>query len=183
MSESEVWKDITGYEGLYMISNKGNVYSVRRRDSRGIKCGGRILKPRYSGNGYLQVDLRNNGKRKTKYIHRLVTEAFIPNPESLPQINHIDEVKDNNNVENLEWCDSMYNNNYGTKIERLSKKVKAVNAKTGETITFNSTAEAERKGYSRGGVSTACRGVYKDNNTGKLIGDGHTYRGHRWSYE
>ena len=68
------------------------------------------------------------------------------------------------------------------KSKDLVKKVKAVNAKTGETITFNSAAEAERKGYSRGGVSAACRGVYKDNKTGKLIGDGHTYRGHRWSY-
>ena len=182
MTESEIWKDVVGFEGLYKVSNKGNVFSVGRRDSRGRKLGGRILKPTHTRNGYLKVDLHNNGKRKTKHIHRLVTEAFIPNPESLPQINHIDEVKDNNNIENLEWCDSMYNNNYGTKIERLSKKVRAVNAKTGETITFNSTAEAERKGYSRGGVSAACRGVYNTID-GKLGGDGHTYRGHRWSYE
>ena len=182
MSESEVWKDITGYEGLYMISNKGNVYSVRRRDSRGIKCGGRILKPRYSGNGYLQVDLRNNGKRKTKYIHRLVTEAFIPNPESLPQINHIDEVKDNNNVENLEWCDSSYNINYGTRTERVSKKVRAVNVETGEIVTFSSVKEAEKKGYYN--ISQACRGAYKSGKTGKLIGgDGRTYKGHKWSYD
>ena len=74
MTENEVWKDVVGYEGLYKVSNKGNVFSVGRRDSRGVKRGGIILKPRYSGNGYLQVDLRNNGKRKTKYIHRLVTE-------------------------------------------------------------------------------------------------------------
>ena len=140
MTENEIWKDVVGFEGLYKVSNKGNVFSVERLNSRGRKCGGLTLKPRYVGNGYLYVDLHNNGKRESKYIHRLVTEAFIPNPESLPQINHIDEVKDNNNIENLEWCDSMYNNNYGTKIERLSKKVKAVNVKTGETITFNSTA-------------------------------------------
>ena len=142
MTESEIWKDVVGFEGLYKVSNKGNVYSVRRRDSRGIKCGGRRLKPTHTRNGYLKVDLHNNGKRKTKHIHRLVTEAFIPNPESLPQINHIDEVKDNNNVENLEWCDSSYNINYGTRTERVSKKVRALNVETGEVVTFNSTAEA-----------------------------------------
>ena len=182
MTESEVWKDIVGYDGLYKVSNKGNVYSVIRKDSRGVKHGGIILKPRYSGNGYLQVDLRNNGKRKTKYIHRLVTEAFIPNPESLPQINHIDEVKDNNNVENLEWCDSMYNNNYGTRLERLSKKLRATNIKTGEVVTFNSRIEAGRKGYNTSAISKACRGTYKAR-TGKLVGgDGRTYKGYRWEY-
>ena len=182
MTESEVWKDVVGFEGFYQISDKGNIYSVERRDSRGNKCGGRALRPVYNIDGYLQVNLYRNGVPKRKFIHRLVAEAFIPNTNGFPQVNHRDEVKDNNNVENLEWCTSKYNNNHGTRIERLSKKVRAVDIKTGEVVTFNSTREAGRKGYRSSKVSMACRGVYR-NASGKLIGDGRTYKGHRWSYE
>ena len=186
MTESEIWKDVVGYDGYYQVSDRGNVRSVTRKDSIGRKIGGRILKPRYNRGGYLLINLCKNGKVRTKLIHRLVAEGFIPNPESLPQINHIDEVKDNNNVENLEWCTSKDNINHGTSIERRikaqSKKIRAVNIKTGEVFTFNSTAEAGRKGFNSGGVSSASRGAYKDSKTKELIGDGHTYRGYRWSY-
>ena len=185
MTESEVWKDIKGFEGFYKVSNKGNIYSVNRRDSRGIKCGGRALKPAYTKAGYLKVVLCKNGMRYYKMLHRLVAETFIPNPNNFPQVNHLDEVKDNNNVSNLEWCTSKHNNNHGTARKRAaqktSKKVIAVNVETGEVITFNSTQEAERKGYSSGGVSQACRGVYKNAN-GKLIGRGRLYKGHKWYY-
>ena len=188
MTENEVWKDVLGYEGLYKVSDRGNVHSVVRKDSIGRECGGRILKPNYDKDGYPNVNLCNNGKVKTKKIHRLVAEAFLPNPNNYPEVNHRDEVKDNNNVENLEWCDTRYNLNYGTARKRAakktSKKVRAVNVKTGEVLSFNSTMEAGRKGYDQGGVAKACMGVYKDNRTGRLIGgDGRTYRGHRWSYE
>ena len=187
MTESEIWKDVVGYEGFYQVSNKGNVRSVERRDSRGHRRGGRILKPTYDTDGYLRVTLCKNGKHKTKKVHRLVAEAFIPNLESLPHVNHMDEVKDNNELSNLEWCTHKYNMNYGTLIERASrarsKKVKAINIKTGEVLTFNSTQEAECKGYSNGNVAKACRGVYKAS-TGKLVGgDGRTYKGFRWHYE
>lgn len=187
MNESEVWKDVVGYEGFYKVSNKGNVYSVDRRGLQGYGRRGRILKPGYTSRGYLQVTLSKNGKTKTKTVHRLVAEAFLANPNGLTQVNHRDENKVNNNVENLKWCDSMYDMNYGTRTERLararSKKVRAVNTKTGEVVEFNSTTEAGRKGYHQGIVSMACRGVYKDN-YGKLIGgDGHKYRGFRWYYE
>ena len=185
MSESEVWKEITGYEGLYMISDKGNVHSVERRDSMGRKCGGRTLTPSYDKDGYLKVVLCKNGMMYHKRLHRLVAETFIPNPNNFPQVNHIDEVKDNNNVNNLEWCTSKYNNNHGTRNERRvqaqSKKVRAVNIKTGEVLTFSSANEAMRKGYSQ--TSLACRGVYKSPNGNLIGGDGRTYRGHRWSYE
>ena len=185
MSEGEIWKDIAGYEGLYKVSNKGNVYSVERKDSMGRKWGGRTLKPMHDKNGYLTVALYENGLGKNKKIHRLVSEAFLPNPNNYPEVNHIDEVKDNNNVNNLEWCTREYNINHGTSIERSaqarSRKVRAVNVETGEVVKFNSTREAKRKGYTQEYVSSACRGVYK-NDSGKLIGDGHTYRGYRWSY-
>ena len=181
MSEGEIWKDVVGYEGIYKVSDRGNVFSAVRRDSNGRKCGGRIMKPIQSIGGYLRISLYKNGVEKRKLVHRLVAEAFIPNPENHPAINHRDEVKTNNELSNLEWCDARYNNNYGTRTERVSKKVRAVNVETGEVLTFNSTQEAVRKGYSSGPVSRACRGVYKTVR-GKLIGDGHTYRGHRWYY-
>ena len=187
MNESEIWKDVAEYEGFYQVSNKGNVRSVARKDSRGHRCGGRILKPKYDRYGYLHVALYKNGKSKAKTVHRLVAEVFLPNPENSPQVNHMDEVKDNNELSNLEWCTHKYNMNYGTQIERAaqarSKKVKAVNIKTGEVVTFKSTVEAERKGYSNGNVSSACKGAYKASN-GKLIGgDGRTYKGFRWYYD
>ena len=186
MTESEVWKDVKDYEGLYQVSDRGNVFSVERIGLNGRKIGGRILKPSDRGNGYLRVDLYNDGKVKTKQVHRLVTEAFIPNPKKLPHVNHKDENPTNNELSNLEWCDAGYNNNYGTRIERVvqiqSKKVRAVNIENGEVIRFKSTMEAGSKGYDQGTISKACRGLYKSN-AGKLIGDGRTYRGHRWYYE
>ena len=174
MTESEVWKDVAEYEGFYQVSNRGDVRSVARRDSIGRKRGGRILKPTYDKDGYSRVSLYKNGIVKIKRTHRLVAEAFIPNANGFSQVNHRDEVKDNNNVENLEWCDSKYNINYGTRTERLSKKVRAVNVETGEVVTFNSTREAERKGYNTSAVSQASRGIYHG---------GNLYRNHRWSYK
>ena len=182
MTESEVWKDVVGFEGLYKVSDEGDVYSVERRDSRGHRCGGRILKPKCDRDGYLMVNLYKNGKYKTKKVHRIVAEAFIPNPKGFLEINHKDENKSNNELSNLEWCTREYNINYGKRTEKVSKKVRAINIKTGEVLTFNSIRGAGRKGYDQGGVAKACKGVYKAGN-GKLIGDGRTYKGYRWSYE
>ena len=187
MTESEVWKDVVGFEGLYRVSDKGKVHSVARKDSIGRKCGGRMLTPRYDKDGYLRVTLHKNGKHKTRFIHRLVAGAFVPNPNGYSEINHRDENKVNNYANNLEWCTREYNNNYGTRSERSgqaqSKKVKAINIETNEVITFNSTVEVGCKGYDQGGVAKACRGVYKGR-AGKLVGgDGRTYKGYRWSYE
>ena len=184
MSEGEVWKDVVGYEGIYQVSNKGNVYRVEWIGARGRECGGRALKPSYDKDGYFKVVLCKNGMMYHKRVHRLVAEAFIPNPNGLPQVNHIDEVKDNNNVENLEWCTSKYNSNHGTSIERRvqaqSKKVKAVNIETGEVLTFNSASEARRNGYHK--ASQASRGVYKSPNGNLIRGDGRTYKGYKWYY-
>ena len=183
MNENEVWKDVVGYEGLYQVSDRGNVFSVERIGVNGRKIGGRMLKPSYTRGGYLRLTLYKNGIMKSKYIHRLVLEAFVENPNNLPEVNHLDEVKDNNELSNLEWCDSSYNSNYGTRIERVSKKVRAVNVETGEVLVFSSTVEAGSKGYSRGRVSDACRGAYRSATTGKLIGgNGRTYKGFKWYY-
>lgn len=184
MSEGEVWRDVVGYEGLYKVSDRGNVFSVERLNSQGSKCGGSTLKPSHT-RGYPKVTLYKNGERKHKYVHRLVTEAFIPNPENHTEVNHLDEVKTNNELSNLEWCDARHNSNYGTRIERIvkktSKKIRAVNVETGEVLTFSSTVEAWREGYSN--ADKACRGVYSTLN-GKLIGDdGRTYRGYKWYYQ
>lgn len=109
----EVWKDIEGYEGLYQVSSWGRVRSVFRyyKILRGLK----------TTNGYLRVALCKNGKTKFHSVHRVVAQAFIPNPQNKPQVNHIDENKDNNHVENLEWCTAKENTNHGTHNLRVSK--------------------------------------------------------------
>jgi len=109
----EIYKNITGYEGIYYISNKGNVKSKKRKiDS--------ILKPRKSNCGYLRIFLCKNKSHKQYTIHRLVAEAFIPNLENKPQVNHIDGIKINNFVENLEWVTSSENTTHSFRV--LNKK-------------------------------------------------------------
>ena len=121
----EEWRPIEGYEGLYEVSNTGQVRSVDRYDNRNCFRKGKVLSPIKDTNGYLKVNLYCNGKNKKCLVHRLVTEAFLPNPDGLPQVNHKDEDKTNNSVDNLEWCDSKYNNNYGTaRIRSRDTKIK-----------------------------------------------------------
>ena len=116
MNNEEIWKDIIGYEGLYQVSSLGRVRSLDRFYYRLHK--GKVLSPTKDRYGYLTVTLNCNGKSKTIKIHRLVAQAFIENPDNLPQVNHKDEVKSNNCVDNLEWCSAKYNNNFGTRQER-----------------------------------------------------------------
>ena len=108
-------KDIKGYEGIYGITSCGRVWSYRRK---------RSLEPGTNRYGYLYVNLHKDGKAKSYVIHRLVAEAYIPNSENLPQVNHKDENKANNCLQNLEWCDCKYNNNYGTRNEKVSNSLK-----------------------------------------------------------
>lgn len=117
----EIWKPIKGYENLYWISNEGRVWRPSHVDTIGRTKKGRVLRASVSRNGYEKVGLTKDGAKTTKLVHRLVGEAFLENPENLPMINHKDENKRNNNVENLEWCDSTYNNNYGTSNYRQAR--------------------------------------------------------------
>lgn len=115
----KVWKDIAGFEGLYQISINGDVKSLARMRSDGRPCKERILKVCIQPNGYANVCLHKDGAQYHKLIHRLVAEAFLPNPEGLPQVNHRDECKQNNHKDNLEWCSAKYNLSYGTRGKRL----------------------------------------------------------------
>ena len=99
---SEYWKDISGYEGIYQVSNKGRIKSLERKVWNYTKPE-RILKPNSKPNGYLQVNLSNGGEARHAYVHRLVAQTFLPNPCGLPEVNHIDFDKTNNCVGNLEW--------------------------------------------------------------------------------
>ena len=115
----EIWKPVVGYEGLYEVSSYGRVRSLDRYDSRNHFCKGKILKLQTAGRGYLSVELSSNGKTKKFLVHRLVAEAFITNPDNLPEVNHINEDKTNNRVDNLEFCNHKYNVNYGTRTDRM----------------------------------------------------------------
>lgn len=127
----ELWKDIPGFENDYQVSNLGRVKSKDRiilvcdttLYNRHLKS--KILKQGLT-KGYPSVSLHIEKKIKIVYVHRLVALAFIPNPYNLPQINHKDENPKNNCVDNLEWCDSKYNNNYGTKNARGSANMKGI---------------------------------------------------------
>lgn len=128
----EIWKDIDGYEGLYQVSNLGNVRSLNYRGHGYIRC----LVPKCNNRGRLWVELKRNGAKKPMQIHRLVATAFLPNPKNLPLVNHRDENPKNNTALNLEWCTASYNAKYSwnlhperykrtfkygeTKIEQLS---------------------------------------------------------------
>ena len=164
MENNEVWKDIKDYEGHYQVSDKGRVKSVKFGKER-------ILSIRRFKFGYLLVTLWKNHKMKTFTIHRLVAQAFLTNLQNLPQINHKNEDKTDNKVDNLEWCDVKYNNNYGTRIKRITekningKRSKPViqYTKTGEFIKeWKSTHDIERNlGYSQSHISSCCLGKRK----------------------
>lgn len=126
--EEEIWKDIPGYEGLYQVSSKGNIVSVNYNHTGKRK----IRIPRMDRGGYLYVNLHNKGTTKTFKVHRLVAITFIPNNANLPQINHKDENKLNNNVENLEWCNSSYNNSYGSRPRKVLDSHKRNGSKNAE---------------------------------------------------
>ena len=113
----EIWKDIIGFEGMYQISNYGNVKSLKKKKQHSDY----LLKPFFIKNGYLKTQLSKNNVCYRPLIHRLVAMHFIDNPNNYKEVNHKDENKTNNRVDNLEWCDRKYNVNYGTAKLREAK--------------------------------------------------------------
>lgn len=162
----EQWRDISDFEGLYQISSHGRINSLINQ---------KVMKPRLKKNGYLQIGLYKKGEYKTFTLHRLVAMAFIPNPDMLPYVNHKDENKQNNNVENLEWCTPSYNLHCGSALDKLSKATRnRPNYKKGIKKVFQyslegvfiaeypSVNEASRQtGIKQGTISSNCLGTSK----------------------
>lgn len=157
----EKWKDIKGYEGLYKVSNLGRVKSLERFDRIGRKIEGKILKA-IKDKGYLFVHLYKDKTKKKCRIHRLVAETFIPNPLNKETVNHKDENKENNNVENLEWMTVSENLNYGTHYERMaktkSKPIYGINMETGGILEYSSAMDAEKSGFNNSHIISCCKG-------------------------
>lgn len=173
--QNEIWRDAVGYEGLYEVSNFGRVRSLNYNHTGRVQ----VLKLKKGTHGYLEVDL-HGVKHKYYRVHRLVAQAFLPNPDNLPIVNHKDEVKENNfvfikedgsvdfNKSNLEWCDGPYNDNYGTRNERISKAM--TNGKLAKRVAqytldgklvkiWESLSEIARQtGWSKGNISQCCLG-------------------------
>ena len=152
---TEIWRDIEGYEGLYQVSNKGRVKSLYKGSER-------ILKLHDDGRGYLKAHLTKENTSKHIRVHRLVAQTFIPNLYNKPQVNHLDENKKNNCVDNLEWTTAKENSNYGSRNERLSRKILQY-SKSGDFIReWKSAAEVERVlGIDPSHIKDCCKGRYK----------------------
>lgn len=166
---SEEWKDIEGYEGLYQVSTFGRIRSCNRTIETSLnvrRYTGRIIKQQ-EHKGYLSVMLSNTGTQTRMPVHRIVAKAFIPNPDNLPEVNHKDENPSNNAVYNLEWCDRLYNANYGTAMERMAQKrsvaVEQYDIKGNYINSYRSTREAARAlgKNSNGNIANCLNGKVK----------------------
>ena len=152
----EIWRDIKGYEGKYAISSFGRVYSYKRRI---------FLAQSITNNGYLRVCLytKDGCQKKMELVHRLVAITFLDNPDGLPQVNHKDENKQNNHVENLEWCIAKENANYGTRNERIGKTHgKSVYCIENNTVYPSAMAAARELHIDNSHIGKVCRGEEKD---------------------
>lgn len=174
--DKEIWKPVKGYEDLYEVSNLGRVRSLERRGAYGFKSGERTMSLN-NKDGYIYASLCKDGKYKKYYVHRLVAQAFIPNPHNLPCVNHKDESRNNNCASNLEWCTYSYNINYGTGNKKRSrshsKPIMATVINTGEVEHYASSAEAGKTigGHNNGNIGEALNGKRK------------TAYGRTWKYE
>lgn len=155
-------KDIKGFEGKYAITEDGRVWSYKNKI---------YLKPILDKDGYIQVNLYKDGKCNTKKVHRLVAEAYIPNPDNKPQINHMDENIANNNIDNLEWCDNTYNQNYGShnKNMGMSKSIPVYCVEL-DTVYYGAYEAARQTGANQSVITKCCKGK------GKTAG------GYHWRY-
>lgn len=172
----ENWKDVKGYEGFYQVSDCGRVKSLERD----VYCQNgivhhlkeKILAPALDRDGYSLVQLCKNGKGKLMLVHRLVAMAFLPNPENKPQVNHKNEIKTDNFVENLEWCTAQYNINFGTRNKRMAQNrryPKFGNHPQAKPVfcvelnkTFDCITSAQKElGIDQSSITKACKGKLK----------------------
>ena len=162
----EIWRPIKDYEKLYEVSNTGQVRSLCGRYGKF-----RILKQSVGSRGYMLVTLCDHGKQKSVNVHRIVAETFIPNADNLPCVNHKDENKKNNNVENLEWCSYYHNNTYGNRLTKSALK-RSIPVRCIETgIIYSSAYAAQRETKIRqSGICSCCHGRRK------------TAGGYHWEY-
>ena len=182
----ERWLPVVGYENLYEVSDRGRVRSLIRKTRISDKENF-IMKQKTDANGYFRVNLHKDGMfKKSELVSRMVAIAFIPNPENLPQVGHMDDNKRNNAVSNLYWTDSKENNNHNGKMEKfqnrhrekiddisrkLSISVIGVSEKTGGIIRFESEREAGRNGFDSSKISMCMNGKMSK------------HRGYRWEKE
>lgn len=175
---NEIWKDVKGYEGLYLVSSIGRIWGFGRNFHRS-----RMLKPQMLPSGYMIVNLYDKDRKmKTQYVHRIVASAFIENPNHYKDINHKDEVRSNNKASNLEWCSRSYNNNYGTRSLKVSKPVKMLSL-DGKVIRYFIGAKAASKetGIPHPNIRKCCRKTFARKNNG-ICYPYLTAGGYRWEY-
>lgn len=176
MDRAEAWKPVAGYEGIYEVSNMGN-----------IRRGGKFLKGYVRPNGYVDISLSKDGGKVTRKLHRLVADAFVPNPENAEFINHKNEIKTDNRAENLEWCSFEYNVGFGTGRERsvehrdykqitkikeqYLRPINCYNIDGSLKQEYPSAVEAEKDGFDRGSIHACC------------IGLRFSHKSQRWAYK
>lgn len=169
-NEKEIWRAHPEI-GIIEVSTLGRVRTVDRvvpngKGTRLVK--GHVLKQHVSNNGYMRMNFRVNGKRINKSVHRLVAETFLSNPNNLPEVNHLDCDRTNNNVKNLEWCDRFYNQQYRNKFgvsntEAQGHHLFAINLATLEVLHFRAQMEAGRVlGVSHGNINSVIKGIRKN---------------------
>lgn len=178
----EIWKDIEGYERMYQVSNEGHIRSLGRLDSAGHKLKGRNRKLKQNKDGYFEVSLCKDGKRRYYLVHRLVALAFLDNPLNLPLVNHKDCNPAKNVISNLEWCTEQYNTTYADAKDKMvantdfksrelkcnrkeiakkqCKKVYQYDSNLNLIKEWESIREAGRNGFVRSSIVKCCNGKY-----------------------
>lgn len=176
----EIWKDIKGYEGLYQVSNLGNVLSLEKyikthNEERMQYRPSKLLKQHKNQFGYMKVWLWKDGKRKEFAVHRLVADAFIDNPNNKPCVNHLDNIRDHNSVDNLEWCTYKENSQWAeiqgrrvftdkwrNKISASKKKKPVIGTDAnGKEYYFDKVRDVKEMGFDAGDVIRCCKGQKK----------------------